>query len=198
MNVRHNGDTTRVMREACPAARVAAAVPSGTLTIRDVAVDIDGRPVILAGDAWSIARVADATAVSAEPAAISYATTDAFADQRDGVDWATLTGGGARDLASDLADYAAEHGLYERSATADANGTVRFNALPAGMYLLARTHATQDDESCETTPMLVGVPIAEDGSIVYDVTVEPKYECPDAQARAGQARNRRRRARRAG
>lgn len=197
MNVRHNEVASRITSLAWPVMRILAAalaalamllavtaghalaaVPSGTLTIRGIAVDADDRPVTLVGDTWSIARVADATAIGADPAAITYATTAAFADPCDGVDWTTLTSGESRDLASRLAGYAAEHGLYRQTATADAYGTARFGTLPAGLYLLTRTGVAQDGESCATMPMLVGVPAVEAGGIVYDVTVDPKYECP--------------------
>lgn len=152
-----------------------AVTRTGSISI-DTAVRTDDGARNIAGDTFSFARVATVTVDAAyTPAAISFKTADAFAPH--GRDWSSLDASGWRDAARDLADFAKANDLYETAMTVDA-GSARLvlGGLEPGLYLVSRTGiaAANGDVACD--PVLVSVPVAEDGGLVYDVNVEPKYE----------------------
>lgn len=81
-----------------------------------------------------------------------------------------------QDSAEDLAAYAAGHGVQPTQTVQNETGSLTFPELAPGVYLLAQGENAPNYESM--TPFLVYVPQAENGSIVYDVTAEPKPITP--------------------
>lgn len=158
-------------------APVAARAMSRTGSIAiDTAVRTDDGSRVIAGDTFSFAQVATATVdTSYAPAVISFETVDAFASR--GRDWASLDASGWRDAARDLAHFAEENDLYEVEMTVSAGGErLALDGLEPGLYLVSRTGVADANKDVACDPVLVGVPVAEDGGLTYDVTVEPKYE----------------------
>lgn len=85
-----------------------------------------------------------------------------------------------QNAAEQLAALAGEKGAQGEQKTADASGAVRFTDLAPGYYLIAQTGG---QEYMEIQKTLVPVPYtAEDGSLVYDAQVTPKYTIPDGAA----------------
>ena len=166
-----------ILVSAFAAAPIAAhAAPRmGSIAI-DTAVRTDNGSCVIAGDTFSFAQVATATVdTSYAPAVISFETVDAFAPR--GRDWASLDASGWRDAARDLADFAEENDLYEVEMTVSAGGErLALGGLEPGLYLVSRTGVADANKDVACDPVLVGVPVAEDGGLTYDVTVEPKYE----------------------
>lgn len=76
-------------------------------------------------------------------------------------------------LAKDLADYAKDNceGVTQKIS---ANGTVEFNNLSVGLYLMVQTENSKNYNS--VNPFLVTIPLKEDGEYVYDVNASPKVE----------------------
>lgn len=125
------------------------------------------------GDTWRLAQVASAE-LSADGAPV-YSTTSAF-DSFD-CDWASLGASGERKAARELGTYAQGHGLLtDGSAVTDAAGRAVFRDLAPGLYLLVRDGVASGNQTLTCDPVLVGVPLLEDGSWVFDVSVAPKFE----------------------
>lgn len=155
----------------------AANARTGTLTISAVWNRDTDNPVPLAGDTYSIVRVASADLdASGNPTA--FHTLQAFSGfDRD---WGKLSASDSNAVAKELADFAGNHDLYEHSGKTNAAGQLTFTKLPAGLYLAARTAVANANQSYTCDPFLVAVPgVGDDGSGEFAVTVEPKFSGDD-------------------
>ena len=74
--------------------------------------------------------------------------------------------------AAELAKYAASNGISGESQTIDETGTAVFDPLEPGLYLL--TQPKSGDGYLPADPFLVTLPMAQDGSYVYQVDASPK------------------------
>ena len=74
--------------------------------------------------------------------------------------------------AAELAKYAASNGISGESKTIDETGTAVFDPLEPGLYLL--TQPKSGDGYLPADPFLVTLPMAQDGSYVYQVDASPK------------------------
>ena len=106
-----------------------------------------------------------------------YALTGAFSDypvkmaDDPGIEeWKTI--------ASTLAAYAARDGMAPLAAgKTDKKGTLRFEGLADGLYLLVGNPVESDDVRLFPQPMLVSVPyMTANGEPDYEVVTEPKVE----------------------
>lgn len=154
---------------------VAAAEASGSITI-EAAYRQGETAVPVSGDTWGLAQVASAT--PRDDGTLAYETCADFAPLDR--DWASLDASGLREAARDLGTYARDHDLLAagRSVT-DGSGRASFLGLPTGLYVAVRTDAADANQALACDPVLVSVPLYEDGSWAYDVTVDPKFEGPD-------------------
>ncbi|MCD8161542.1 MAG: peptidase [Clostridiales bacterium] len=75
-------------------------------------------------------------------------------------------------LAAELARYAAASGLSGTAADVEADGTVTFDGLALGLYLIVQT--TPSDNDLTINPFLVTVPMESDGVWDYAVDASPK------------------------
>lgn len=177
---------------AAPAVSLASASPRSTIAVADDAdltvngtITIDAawdrtadRPLALAGDTYSIARVATATLAPAGdggiPTVTAFQTVDAFADL--GIDWTGLSASQLNQRAKDMAAYAGKHGLYDESGATGAAGTVTFRGLDAGVYLVTRTTVAKANARYTCDPFLVSIPGGlDDEEPTLAVTAEPKF-----------------------
>jgi hypothetical protein len=80
-------------------------------------------------------------------------------------------------LAGALARYAANGGIAGAVASPGADGTVRFDGLAVGLYLMTQTEAAAGYEAF--SPFAVSVPFkTPDGAYEYDVDASPKPGSP--------------------
>lgn len=120
------------------------------------------------GTELSIYRVADVVVDNADQ---QYILTEDFSGS--GADLTNLDN--TEELAKTLSAYAANQGLSGTTKAVGTDGSVTFDSLPLGLYLLIQTVA-QPGESI-VNPFLVSVPML-DGNAewVYDVDAGPKAE----------------------
>lgn len=78
------------------------------------------------------------------------------------------------DAARALADWALVHGVTGETRSVDASGKVVFSGLELGLYLMVQTDPASGYHAFDS--FLVGVPLTEDGSYVYDIDASPKLE----------------------
>lgn len=109
-----------------------------------------------------------AAALALEDGSMDYAWTDAFAACGETPDVTDTN------LAASLADYVEEHQITGTTASLDAEGTVCFDGLSLGLYLVVQT--TQSTGYNAISPFLVTVPLAENETWVYEVDASPKVE----------------------
>lgn len=123
---------------------------------------------VLHGAVFQLFRVG--TAVSVE-GTLRFRLTDDFAASNISLDDFRAEG-----LAEHLAAYAQQKGVTGLSASADANGCVRFDALQLGLYLVVQNGSVSGYYN--TLPFLISLPIENtDGTgWVYDVEASPKAE----------------------
>lgn len=77
-------------------------------------------------------------------------------------------------LAATLAEYVTDNSISGITATIGTDGTVSFDGLELGLYLVVQT--TQSTGYSVISPFLVTVPYAENDAWVYDVDASPKVE----------------------
>lgn len=124
--------------------------PGGSITVR---LRWQGQAV--AGGTLTLYRVGDE----------DYRPTEAFADC--GVELKAPFGA---DLARELADYAQT--LPGQTKAVGADGTVVFEPLDAGLYLVVQREAAEG--YLPTEPFLVGIPMQVGGELVSHVDASPK------------------------
>lgn len=138
-------------------------------------VSIDNRKIPLAGDTYAIVKVADADVQTGSSPQLHYETEKDFA--QFSYNWAELADEERREAAQTLADYAEKNsGLLTKVETTDANGTLMFSPLEAGMYLVVRTQVALANRACIIDPFLVSIPTIVNGNLEYDLTSVPKVE----------------------
>lgn len=130
------------------------------------------------GTELTIYQVADVTVDNADQ---KYVLTKAFADSKADLTALEDTG----ELARKLAAYAAEHKLSGITKSVDTGGSVTFDNLELGLYLVIQ-EVSQPGETI-VNPFLVSVPMQDSrGEWDYDVDVSPKaetYELMDVSVR---------------
>lgn len=99
---------------------------------------------------------------------MAYAQTADFSNCTDTLDVENSS------LAANLATYVEENSIVGTAADISVNGTVSFNGLELGLYLVVQT--TQSTGFSVISPFLVTIPFAEDDTWVYDVDASPKVE----------------------
>ena len=130
---------------------------SATLTYDDEAVP---------GGSVTLYRVGD---VVQDDGDYLFALSGAFAGSGVSVDDPQ-----SADAARALADWALDHGITGETRSVDASGKVVFSGLELGLYLMVQTNPASGYHAFD--PFLVGVPLTEDGSYVYDIDASPKLE----------------------
>lgn len=131
---------------------------------------------VLAGDSYSIACVAEASVsrIFGNTVAVTYSTVPAFGqfDRQ----WGDVTAGDIRKIACEMVQFVGENGLFDETVVTDSNGQAVFDGLQPGIYLLARTAFLPGNSGYESFPSLISVPCEVDGTLLMDVTVDPKFE----------------------
>ena len=61
------------------------------------------------------------------------------------------------------------------TGTTDADGDLTLRGLEPALYLVLRTGAAPGNERYHMDPLLVSVPLPEDGRLTYEVTITPKF-----------------------
>lgn len=108
----------------------------GALTINAVWGRDTASPKLLAGDTYSIVRVATVT-TNNDGSVSSYKTVGDFSGLT--ADWERLTSSEYHDAAKKLATHAVKNKLYQHSGTTNVAGQLTFQNLPLGLYLVSRT-----------------------------------------------------------
>ena len=153
-----------------PLVASAASVASITLDCR-----VNGVP--LAGDTYGLVCLADVTYDASSGTITSYATREAFAPFD--YDWSNMKSSELDEAAKFLASHAGEKSLYERTAVSGSSGSVGFWGLDPGLYLVARIAAADANASYACDPLLITVPLADGGQLVWNVTSQPKFGEPE-------------------
>ena len=153
---------------AVPAASAADA--TGTLTVE--ARWGGGTGTALAGDTFSVARVASAD-LDESGAISAFHTLDAFIAHD--ADWRALSSSELNAAARRLDEHASRQGLYAMSGVTDGQGRVVFTGLETGLYLVARSGVDEANARYSCDPFLVAIPEMLDGAPTLQVTVEPKF-----------------------
>ena len=130
------------------------------------------------GTELTIYQVADVTVDNADQ---KYVLTEAFADSKADLTALEDTG----ELARKLTAYAAEHKLSGITKSVDTGGSVTFDNLELGLYLVIQEVSQPGDTI--VNPFLVSVPMQDSkGEWDYDVDASPKaetYELMDVSVR---------------
>ena len=148
----------------------AASVCSITLDCR-VSDGVSDVPLV--GDTYGLVRVADVTYDEVAGTITSYQTCDAFASFD--YDWSNMKSSEFGEAAKTLAAFASENDLYESVAISDSSGSAGFSWLEPGLYLVTRIAVTDVNAGYVCNPLLVTVPLAERGQLLWDVAVTPKF-----------------------
>ena len=149
-----------------------AATRSGSIVIDAHQVGDDGATTRLAGDGYSLVRIADAD-LDAAGQVDGWHMRDGFS--RFERDWSSLTPSQLNEAAADIDAYVTAHHAYDLTATTDTTGRLVFDNLTAGIYLISRTSVAQANRHYTCDPFLVSVPQLVDGTPTMDVTAEPKF-----------------------
>lgn len=151
----------------------ASAAPVGFITL-----DCRVNGVPLAYDTYGLACVADVTYDADAGTIASYQTRDAFASF--GYDWPNMKASELDEAAKALAAFAGENDLYDLTSVSDASGRVGFWGLEPGLYLVARIAVADGNEGYACDPLLITIPLAEDGKLIWSVNSQPKFGEPGA------------------
>ena len=100
---------------------------------------------------------------------VVYTLTDAFSASGVSLDDVSEN---SSSLASELSGYVAENSSITGTAVKNTSGTVVFEGLELGLYLIVQT--TQSEGYYTVNPFVVSVPLDEDGSWIYNVDASPK------------------------
>lgn len=93
---------------------------------------------------------------------------NSFGEELDNVQSAEL----AQELAEEMAQFVQQQNLYADYSAHNEAGNVVFGQLPAGLYLIIQSEASDGYEAM--SPSLVSIPMPEDGAYVYNVNVHGK------------------------
>ncbi len=144
----------------------------GALTINAVWGRDTASPKLLAGDTYSIVRVATVT-TNNDGSVSSYKTVGDFSGLT--ANWERLTSSEYHDAAKKLAAHAAKNKLYQHSGTTNVAGQLTFQNLPLGLYLVSRTSSAKANKAYDCDPFLISIPGSGDTSADLNITVEPKF-----------------------
>ena len=144
----------------------------GALTINAVWGRDTASPKSLAGDTYSIVRVATVT-TNNDGSVSSYKTVGDFSGLT--ADWERLTSSEYHDAAKKLATHAAKNKLYQHAGTTNVAGQLTFQNLPLGLYLVSRTSSAKANKAYDCDPFLISIPGSGDTSADLNITVEPKF-----------------------
>ncbi len=137
-------------------------VETGSITVSLPSGETDGTEL-------TIFHVADLAASGENNAEYEYVLTDDFSASGVNLEDPDLTAAGA------LSDYASAKGIVGVSKELCEDGSVTFEGLPLGLYLVVETAVSS--QGSVMSPFLVGVPgVGADGSPVYHVDATPKVE----------------------
>ena len=150
---------------------VASAAPVGFIMLD---CRVNGMP--LAGDTYGLVCVADVIYDANAGVITSYQTRDAFAFFD--YDWSNMKSSELDEAAKALASHAGEKSLYAHTAVSDASGCVGFWGLEPGFYLVSRIATADANAGYACDPLLITVPLADDGQLVWSVTSQPKFGEP--------------------
>lgn len=98
-----------------------------------------------------------------------FALNDTFAGSGESLDEIQ-----SEELAKNLAQYVQEQKISGVSKEIDANGTVTFEQLNVGLYLVVQDKAGSG--YFKTKPFLVSIPYMKDGVYQYEIDASPKVE----------------------
>lgn len=172
-----------MLAAAAVAPRVAAATPRGSVSLSVVAEDVRGSHQ-LAGDTFSLVQVATAQVYQGgdgQSAGVAYTMAAGF--ERYDRDWASLSASDVAAAARELAQIARDAGSLDAGVSQrvpEGARTLTFSGLDSGLYLVVRTGVADANKGLTCDPVLVSVPLLEDGAFAYDVDVDPKFEWADA------------------
>ncbi|MBO4289731.1 MAG: LPXTG cell wall anchor domain-containing protein [Lachnospiraceae bacterium] len=152
---------------AVPAAAAEAPDYDRTGSISVTIKDQDGNPV--EGGSLELIFVAEALWDGEQN---RFAFTDEFADCGEKLDDGGVTRNGSPELAAALKKYADKNGITGTVVKLGTDGTARFADLKLGLYLISQKKAAEGYTDIE--PILVSIPYAEDGKLMYDVDATPK------------------------
>ncbi len=144
----------------------------GALTINAVWGRDTASPKSLAGDTYSIVRVATVT-TNNDGSVSSYKTVSDFSSLT--ADWERLTSSEYHDAAKKFATHAAKNKLYQHSGTTNVAGQLTFQNLPLGLYLVSRTSSAKANKAYDCDPFLISIPGSGDTAADLNITVEPKF-----------------------
>lgn len=120
-----------------------------------------------AGMTFTLYQVGEVSA--AQDGTLSYTLTEAFSGSK-----AELGNLEASGLAGTLSDYASKNKISGTAQKANSGGTVKFENLSVGVYLLVQT--SDGGTGYTVQPFLATVPLSESGKLIYDVDASPKTE----------------------
>ncbi|MBM6920078.1 hypothetical protein H6A12_02740 [Phocea massiliensis] len=158
----------------CQSAPAYAREQSGSLQI-ECKVHHDNDTFFLAGDTYAVVQIATVSVGNAEGSpSFTYQICEAF--KAFDCDWDNLTDEELRAKSKALQAYAEKMNLLSIKQTTDQHGQVVFNSLETGLYLVVRTSVSEKNESYQTDPFLVSIPVMIDDTLIYSVTATPKFE----------------------
>ncbi|MCD8084672.1 MAG: hypothetical protein LUE86_14490 [Clostridiales bacterium] len=131
----------------------------------------------VAGGQMTLYRVGD---ILEDDGNYSFVLTDEFAASN-----ADLEDIDSSEVASDLSDYVTKQGLTGTDKTIGSDGTVTFDGLKLGLYLLVQNKAASGYYAA--SPFLVSVPMYDEVNAVYvyGVTATPKVEVSKTSGNGG-------------
>ncbi len=148
-----------------------AAGVSGTLNL-SCSTRMDGERFYIAGDEFSLVKIADAEVIMSEGNShIRYTVLSKY-ESLD-CDWENLTAEESHAKAKQLASMVTVEECMV-SAVTDWQGKTSFENLAPAMYLVVRTKVAPQNESYDVDPFLVSAPLLWDGNINYTITASPK------------------------
>ncbi|QTB91309.1 cell surface protein [Bifidobacterium saguini] len=150
----------------------AQAASVGSLTIDAVWNRSEADAAPLAGDTYSIVRVASVDLDGAGNIA-NFHMLEPFTQFEQ--NWESITSSQYHDAAAKIAAYVKQHNLYAQSAATNTNGKTLFAGLPFGLYLVERTSVADANKQYDCDPFLVAIPGNDSGVTQLDVTAEPKF-----------------------
>jgi len=104
-----------------------------------------------------------------------YSYIGSFAGRTE--DLNNLSASATRTLASSLSEEIEEDNIaYDYQKNTSRTGTVKFDNLTPGVYLILTDEVSDEEQKYVTLPFFVSLPQVENGAYVYDVPVDVKIE----------------------
>lgn len=131
-----------------------------------ISVTMKANNKVIPGGKLTLYRVGDAKEDNGN---LSFQLTEDFKGSK-----ASLKDVTSASLAKTLAEYASKQKLTGKTVEIDKNGTVKFDDLRVGVYLLVQNTAASGYN--KVNPFLVTIPMTQKDKYVYDVDASPKME----------------------